>query len=97
MPVTPNEAVYDEQISPLMEQIIAICHEHKLPMVMDFDLGMDDEEGSHLHCTTVVEPEHGDERIQEAAKAVQPKKHSLSMITVKDGDGQVTSMTAFVD
>lgn len=30
------EAVYDEQINPLMEKIIAICKEHNLPFVATF-------------------------------------------------------------
>lgn len=31
------EAIYDEQISPLMKQIIAICKEHKIPMFATFE------------------------------------------------------------
>lgn len=30
------ESVYDEKISPLMTQIIAICKEHNMPMVASF-------------------------------------------------------------
>jgi hypothetical protein len=36
-PMNPDsEKIYDEQIFPLMEQIIAICKEHKIPMVASF-------------------------------------------------------------
>ena len=30
------EQVYDEQIAPLMKQIVAICKEHQIPMVAKF-------------------------------------------------------------
>lgn len=30
------ESVYDEKISPLLNQIIAICNEHKMPMIASF-------------------------------------------------------------
>jgi hypothetical protein len=31
-----NEKIYDDQISPLMTQIIEICKEHGIPMVCEF-------------------------------------------------------------
>lgn len=46
------ESVYDEQIAPLMTQIIAICAEHKLPMFATF-LYMNDPPGDDTGvCTT---------------------------------------------
>jgi hypothetical protein len=33
------EKVYDEQISPLMKQIIDICKENKMPMFAEFQYG----------------------------------------------------------
>ncbi|NKG32084.1 hypothetical protein FVB43_18820 [Erwinia rhapontici] len=47
------EAVYDEQISPLMQKIIEICNQHQMPMLCSFafhndaDLGVGD-------CTTLL-------------------------------------------
>lgn len=47
------EAVYDEQISPLIQKIIEICNQHKMPMICSFafhndaDLGVGD-------CTTLL-------------------------------------------
>lgn len=46
-----EEAIYDEQIAPLMTQIIAICNEHRIPMVAQFVYG-NTEEGGALLCTT---------------------------------------------
>src|ERR1035437_2855451 len=36
------EAIYDEQIYPLMEQIITICQEHRIPLVCSFQYGTHD-------------------------------------------------------
>lgn len=49
------EAVYDEKIRPLMEQIIAVCEEHRIPLLCSFQYGVHDvgtdDEGRDL-CTT---------------------------------------------
>lgn len=50
------ETVYDEQIAPLMTQIIAICREHNLPMVASFAYRQD-EEGGASFCSTVLNDE----------------------------------------
>ena len=50
---TQKEAIYDEQITPLMAQISAICATHKIAFVADFALGYDNEDESQLRCTTV--------------------------------------------
>ena len=31
-----KEKIYDEQISPLLKQVIEICKEHKIPMIANF-------------------------------------------------------------
>lgn len=77
-PRTPKEAVYDERISPLMEQIIALCKEHKINMVADFSLGYDPEGDQTLFCTTAlpkVDPsdEKGVERMMASYEAIRPK------------------------
>lgn len=43
-----KEQIYDEQIDPLMRQVIAICKEHKIAMIADFALDED------LKCTTAL-------------------------------------------
>ncbi|MEH4661078.1 hypothetical protein [Phytobacter diazotrophicus] len=47
------EQVYDEQINPLMTQIIAICKEHQMPMVCSFAYKNDDETGVSC-CSTAL-------------------------------------------
>jgi hypothetical protein len=45
---TNLEQVYDEQINPLMAQIIAICKEHGLPMIASFQYEPES------YCTTLI-------------------------------------------
>jgi hypothetical protein len=50
-----KEAVYDEQIAPLMTQIIKICKEHEIPLVAVFQyLDAPDEEGGPGFCSTLI-------------------------------------------
>ncbi len=46
-----KEKIYDEQISPLMQQIIKVCKEHKIPLFADFGFNPipmeEDEEGRY--------------------------------------------------
>lgn len=46
------EQVYDERVSPLMTQIIAICKEHKIAMVAQFAIPIQDD--PDLCCTTAL-------------------------------------------
>lgn len=78
-PRTPKEAVYDEQIAPLMDQIIALCKEHKINMVADFSLGYDPKADETLFCTTAmpsVDPddERGVEQMMRAYEAIKPQQ-----------------------
>jgi len=45
------EAVYDDEIAPLMTQIIAICKAHKLPMFTTFVYRAEGQDSADL-CTT---------------------------------------------
>lgn len=52
MTTATKEQIYDEQIAPLMTQIITICKEHKIPIVASFFTpGPDDPE---LAVTTAL-------------------------------------------
>lgn len=52
------ESVYDEQISPLMKQIIEICNQHKMPMICSFAFENCEERGVG-DCTTVLNAYEG--------------------------------------
>jgi hypothetical protein len=47
------EDVYDEQIAPLMAQIIKICQDNQIPMIASFAYASD-EDGGHDLCTTTL-------------------------------------------
>lgn len=71
------EAIYDEQVAPLMAQIIAICKEHGVPMVATFQLNdgnADDPEGDGvgpLCCTTAILPEGCDPKLVDAYRVMK--------------------------
>lgn len=47
-----KEQVYDNEIFPLMNQIIGICQKHKIAMVASFCVETEGDPG--LHCTTAL-------------------------------------------
>jgi len=47
-----KEAVYDEKISPIVQQIIDICKVENIPFVMDF--GLRDGDGENVYCLTAA-------------------------------------------
>lgn len=53
-----KEQVYDEKISPLMAQIIGICHKHNIGMIADFEIPNDEDQDL---CCTSATPGDGDQ------------------------------------
>lgn len=52
-----KEEVYDNEIAPLMAQIIAICKREQLPMVAQFYLKeQQEDDGEPMYCSTVILP-----------------------------------------
>lgn len=88
-----KEEIYDDQISPLMSKVIAICKEHKIANVCSFFLG-DSEEGSGLHCTTAMVQEDFEpsDELEQCYSILMQRGPSPLMITVRDGDGNVKRM-----
>lgn len=49
------EAVYDEKINPLMAQVIAICNEHRIPLLCSFQYSANDsgtDDAGRAFCST---------------------------------------------
>lgn len=73
----PKEQIYDEQISPLMGQIIAICKAHRINMAASFSLDFNEEEDSPLRCTTALAVDMSDEdgfkMVNEAERLFMPR------------------------
>lgn len=94
-----KEDVYDEQISSLMTQIIQICKDNEIGMVMDFELDNDgtEEDPKYLHCTTSL-PGLSDQ-LKRAAQVVAPNRApQMFRTTLEKADGtKETTLTAFLD
>lgn len=60
-----KETVYDEQISPLMAQIIDICEKNGIAMLATFDIPTPEDSG--LCCTSVLPDETGRNPVRQAA------------------------------
>jgi hypothetical protein len=80
MMLGPREEVYDDQIAPLMTEIIRICQEAGIPLLASFELDMDEENGP-LFCTTSILPSGTDPRLTAAHKAImgQPMLMALTI------------------
>jgi len=47
-----KEEIYDEQIAPLIDKIIAICNQNKIAALISFALPTEDNDS--LSCTTAI-------------------------------------------
>ena len=67
-----KENIYDNEISQLITQIIAICNEHKIPMLASF-VYENLEEDSEGMCTTLINNHEGrySARFQKAANVIR--------------------------
>lgn len=89
-----KEDVYDNQISPLMTQIIAICKEHNVPMVAQFQFRNDEEEGPGLCTTTLPIEGFACEKIRRIGAAMQPERPICIAETIEKLPGGVTKITS---
>lgn len=84
------EDIYDAQIAPLMDKIIGICKEHKLPMFATFLYANDAEEGEAL-CTTnlMFEERPIPAVLLDLAPSVYPAKTPALRMRVTRSDGSM--------
>lgn len=87
-PIYDLESVYDKQISPLMAQVIAICKEHRMPMLATFQYQRTEERGEGF-CTTMLpfSERVSSDKLAAAMSALAPRRARLSTITVIKADG----------
>jgi len=98
-----KEQVYDEQISPLMQQIIAITREHGIAMIASFDIahdgeGPNGEDCSALLCSTLLPDGDGKQNqifAEANAHIRRAGRAAPMMITTTHRDGSKT-MTAVI-
>jgi len=85
--MSAKENKYDEEIAPLMTQIIQVCKENNIAMFAHFRL---DKAESQICCTTALpisESKSDNFEIQKFAKAATQGWNSIGLIIeeVKDG------------
>jgi len=98
-----KEEIYDEQISPLMKQVIDIARENGIAMLASFAIGHEDggpdgEDATNLTVTTHLPDgdELCDERFSKSLSVIQKRNHGPAMhITTTQADGSKT-MTAII-
>lgn len=76
------ESIYNDQIAPLMDQIIAICKTHKMPIAATFEYATDN------HCTTAIGFDRASPRMLEIMNHMRPRR--TSALAVTDADGRTT-------
>lgn len=84
-----KEEIYDEQISPLMVEIIRVCKDNEISMLCTFALPIEDDPG--LACTSFVP---GDKKIEAACDVVYrnaPNIPPLDIVT-RDSEGNIKSV-----
>jgi hypothetical protein len=54
-----KERVYDEQIAPLLDQVIAICKREGIPLAASFEYRRD-ADGESYYCSCVIAPDRAD-------------------------------------
>lgn len=77
-----KERVYDKQISPLMAEIIKVCHDNKIAMLCSFALPSEND--PDLFCTTALLTEEFDppDELVEALDVVRPTRHLYAAYTI---------------
>ena len=91
------EKVYDEQINPLMAQIIEVCKQHNMPFIASFQYASDGKD-DHQLCTSCMLPKERPvaPSLEHCYAALLPPRIPTLMLTTRDKDGNVTQMTAIV-
>jgi hypothetical protein len=85
-----KENVYDEQISPLVHRIIAICREHEIALLLSAQL--EDEDERELFCTTILPgtDEVSCEKFVQALNVIRPASRPVMHMTTSHAAGSQT-------
>lgn len=87
------EKIYDEQVAPLMAQVIEIAKKHDMPFVASFQLTDDQDEDGPLMCTSANLPEECSERLEQAKDILYaPASSSVLTLTTRDEQGLITKI-----
>lgn len=85
-----KEEVYDTQISPLMQQIVAICLKNKIEMIANYEL--DTRDNQNLSCQTMLPGEDGNHpHYLLVAKILRDPPSSFSILDERSQDVEETN------
>jgi hypothetical protein len=93
-----KEQIYDAKISPLLQQIIAVCRENGIAMMASFDIahdgeGPNGEDCSRLTCNTLLpdaDGQHNPLFVHANAHISRNGRPAPMMITTSREDGSKT-------
>lgn len=76
-----KEDIYDNEISPLMKKVNAICKEHNIPMMASFTFENSEENGIGS-CDTILNPkgERYNERLTNAMMEIRKNQSKISTV-----------------
>lgn len=83
------ESVYDEKISPLLNQIIAICNEHKMPMIASFAYEHSEEKGTCCCSTNLVFEGRHINQFARAVSVIRGESAFVAAFTITAGEKPV--------
>lgn len=87
-----KERVYDEQIAPLVSQIIEICHANDMPFILSTCYGWNEDDGFQLCSTVLPAKEWQIESFEEIRKILLRKPFMMAMtITRKRASSEPTN------
>ena len=97
MNAVTKEQIYDEQISPLMTQIIKICKEHKIPILASFFTPGDDDPELAVTTALLGNGFEAPVNFSNALRELRPELFGGTplMLRTELGDGS-TTLTAIV-
>lgn len=97
MNAVTKEQIYDEQISPLMTQIIKVCKEHKIPIVASFFTPGDDDPELAVTTALLGNGFEAPNNFSNALRELRPELFGGAplMLRTEHGDGG-TTLTAIV-
>lgn len=80
-----KEKIYDDEISPLMKEIIKICKDKDIDMVASFSIPIPDDDG--LMCTTTLLSENALDVLKKANHIIRNGDHQVMAITITSAKG----------
>lgn len=89
-----KEEIYDQQINPLMAQVIEICKQNRIAFVATYSIPSPDDEG--LQCTSALLEDDCEPPNQylEAMRLIYGRARAPLMVTTRDASGNVVRMDA---